>query len=249
MSSEIDALLPAAARSLSDQAIADHYSLGSAARWVRANFVSSIDGAADMAGRSAGLGGDADHRVFDLLRRLCDVVLVGAGTVRTEGYGAMRLDDVAVAARIERGLAPQPAFAIVSARLDLDPSSTLFTEAPVAPLIITSASAARPAGVALSRAADVIVAGADSVDLPVALAALAERGLTRVHCEGGPSLFGSMLAADVIDELCLTVSPLLTAGSAGRITRGVIPATRGMSLAGVLQSDSTLLLRYLRDRS
>jgi riboflavin biosynthesis pyrimidine reductase len=78
--------------------------------------------------------------------------------------------------------------------------------------------------------------------------ALSERRLTRIHCEGGPSLFGSLLAADVVDELCLTVSPLLVGGDSPRIANGEVAEPRGMTLAGILRSESTLLLRYLRDR-
>jgi riboflavin biosynthesis pyrimidine reductase len=78
------------------------------------------------------------------------------------------------------------------------------------------------------------------------VAQLAERGLKQVLCEGGPTLFGTILAADRADELCLTVSPVLEAGEAGRIAVGPIPAARDLSLAQVLASDGTLMLRYLR---
>lgn len=249
MTASIDALIPAAASALSDEAIAAHYSAGSSEHWLRVNFVASIDGAVTVDGKSGGLGGEADHRVFDILRRLCDVVLVGAGTVRTEGYGPMRLDEASVAARVERGLTPQPTFAIVSARLDLDPASPIFTSSPVTPIIVTSAAAPRARFDTLSHLADVIVAGEDSVDASVAVAALGDRGLTRIHSEGGPSLFGSLLASDVVDELCLTVSPVLASGDSGRISTGKLPELRGMSLAGLLWCDNVLLLRYLRHRS
>jgi riboflavin biosynthesis pyrimidine reductase len=243
---EITSLLPVGPSPLDDAALADHYLTGTGARWVRVNFVSSIDGAVTVEGKSAGLGGEADHRVFDLLRKLCDVVLVASGTVKTEGYGAMILDDASVAARLARGLKPQPRFAIVSGSLDLDPESEVFTEAPVRPLVITIESA--PAHDALSKVADVVACGETSVDPGLMVAALVERGLGRIHCEGGPTLFGSLLAADVVDELCLTVSPLMAGGTAGRIDHGDLPEARGMTLAGVLHSGDTLLLRYLRDR-
>jgi riboflavin-specific deaminase-like protein len=249
VSAEIDGLVPVVANTLTDGQIADHYQDGSRANWLRANFVASIDGAATVEGKSAELGGDADRRVFDLLRTLCDVVLVGAGTVRIEGYGALRLDEASVAARVERGLEPQPRFAIVSSRLDLDPAAPVFTDAKIKPVLITSAAAPKKALDALSEVADVVVVGEASVDLTAAVSALEDRGLTRIHCEGGPTLFASLLAADLVDELCLTVSPLLVAGDARRITRGDIPQPRNMDLAGVLRSERMLLLRYLRDRT
>lgn len=244
---EISSLVPVVGGPLDDAALAEHYSRDATQHWLRVNFVSSIDGAATVDGVSGGLGGDADHRVFDLLRTLCDVVLVAAGTVRKEGYGAMRLSDEDAAARAARGLAPQPVFAIASGSLDLDPVSPVFTDAPVRPIVVTSA-AASPSS-ALERVADVLVCGETIIDPALMLRALAERGLTRIHCEGGPSFFGSLLAADVVDELCLTVSPLLVGGDSGRISHGDLPSPRAMSLAGVLKSDDTLLLRYIRSRT
>ena len=111
MSARIDRLWPEPAEDLDDERIVATYAFPDDKAWLRVNFVSSLDGAATRDGRSGGLGDDADHRVFDLLRRPADVVLVGAGTVRTEGYGAMTLDDAAVAWRRERGLPPQPVLA------------------------------------------------------------------------------------------------------------------------------------------
>jgi len=244
----IDCLYPWVEPDVDDASLADHYSAGTAAarHWLRVNFVSSVDGAVTVDGRSGGLGDDADRRVFDILRWLCDVVLVGAGTVRTEGYGAMVVDDDAMTARVLAGLKPQPTFAIASASLDLDPESPIFTKAPVRPIILTVASAPPERRERLEHLADIVVCGEDQVDAAQLVAALVERGLTRIHCEGGPQLFGTLLAADAVDELCLTVSPQLVGGGAGRIVSGELPDVRGLTLAGVLRSESTLLLRYVR---
>lgn len=212
---------------------------------VRVNFVSSADGAATRGGLSGGLGDDADLRYFELLRRVADVVVVGAGTVRTEGYGPMRVSQESSAWRIENGLPPHPVFAIVSGQLDLDPASRIFTEAPVRPIIITT-SGGDASG--FTEAADVIPAGHGSrIDTSAAVAALRERGLTRILCEGGPTLFGALLAADEVDELCVTIAPTLEAGGARRIAAGEIPEPRAMRLAHVLRSGSTLLVRYRRE--
>jgi riboflavin biosynthesis pyrimidine reductase len=243
---DIDSLLPVAATSLDDDALAAHYA--ARPRWFRVNFVSSIDGAVTVDGKSGGLGGDADHRVFDILRRLCDVVLVAAGTVRTEGYGPMVVGDDAVDARVARGLKPQPTFAIVSRSLDLDPTSPIFTTAPVKPIVVTVGSSDSLTRERLATVAEVIVCGEDELDLASMVDALVERGLTRIHCEGGPTLFGALLAADLVDELCLTVSPLIASGDSARIAHSALTTPRGMSLAGVLRSEDTLLLRYTRAR-
>jgi riboflavin biosynthesis pyrimidine reductase len=215
-------------------------------RLVRANFVASIDGAATAQGLSGGLSGDADKRVFDILRSLCDVVLVGAGTVRAEGYGPMRLDEPAVQFRRANGLSDQPVFAIVSGTLNLDPQSTAFTKAPVRAIVVTVEASSQTKKEALRRVADVIACGQDKLDVGVMLDAFAQRGLRHVLCEGGPTLFGALLAADRVDELCLTISPLVEAGDARRIVLGAAGKARHMTLHHVLVSDGTLILRYLR---
>ncbi|MEY9952808.1 pyrimidine reductase family protein [Leifsonia sp. EB34] len=244
----IDRILPLPAEEgVGDGRIAELYSEGAGDPWLRVNFVSSIDGAATRQGLSGGLSGDADHRVFDLLRRLSDVVLVGAGTVRAEGYGAMRVDEASQRARRDAGMTAHPVFAIVSASLDLDPASPIFREAPERPIIVTTELSRRDTREALADVADVVVCGAERVEPSRLVAVLAERGLTRIHCEGGPHLFGDLIAAGVVDELCLTVSPTLEAGVASRISAGAAPILPvGMRLAHVLRSGDTLLLRYVR---
>jgi riboflavin biosynthesis pyrimidine reductase len=210
---------------------------------VRINFVSSIDGAATRGGRSGGLSGPGDKRLFELLRRVCDVVVVGAGTVRDEGYGPMRVSDASAAWRASHGRPPHPVFAIVTGQLDLDPASPIFARAPVRPILLTTERAT--GGERFAAVADVIVAGGAHVDPAKAVAALRERELRHVLCEGGPSLFGSFLAADAVNELCLTISPSLEAGDAPRISNGDSPP-RDMRLASVMRSGETLLLRYAR---
>jgi riboflavin biosynthesis pyrimidine reductase len=215
---------------------------------VRVNFVASIDGAATDHGLSGGLSGPADKRVFDILRRLCDVVVVGAGTLRAEGYGPMRLDEASIQWRRAHGWADQPVFAIVSGTLGLESESTVFTEAPVRAIVVTVGASSRAKKEALSRVADVVVCGEERLDVRVMLAELAKRGLSQVLCEGGPTLFETLLDADCVDELCLTISPLIEAGNARRIAAGPLPETRRMALHHVLVSDSTLMLRYVRAR-
>ncbi|MHC5797526.1 pyrimidine reductase family protein [Lacisediminihabitans sp. FW035] len=245
MEVRIDRVFPSPGYDLSDDALSGLYTRADRSqRWLRVNFVSSLDGAVTIDGLSGGLGGEADHRVFDLVRELCDVVIVGAGTVRGEGYGPMVVPPASVARRVSRGLAPHPVFAIVSNRLDLDPASRIFTEAPVRPIIVTTDAAPRDRRQSLAAVADLVIAGDSHLDPRVLVDSLAARGLAQQHCEGGPSLFGSLLAAGVVDELCLTVSPQLVAGDAGRIVTGDLAGPRKLSLGHVLASGDTLLLRY-----
>ena len=240
----IDSLWPVTASDLDDDAVIAGYEEDVADRWVRVNFVSSIDGSATQAGRSGALSDAADKRVFALLRRVCDVVLVGAGTVRVEGYGGMRVDDASAAWRTSHGFASQPTLAIVSGDLGLDPASEVFTKAPVRPMVLTVAAAPEARREALAQVADVIECGEASVDTAIAVRMLAERGLNRVHCEGGPHLFGTFAAERTLDEVCLTVSPVLEGGLGKRIIDGAPQLPLDMRLAQVLRSGDTLLLRY-----
>ena len=204
------------------------------ARHVRANFVSSLDGAVTVGGKSAGLSSEADRALFKLLRQLADVVLVGAGTARTENYGGAKPVD---------GHAPP--IAVVSKSLDLDESSRLFTDTTVRPIVVTCAASPDAVRSRLAAVADVIVAGDADVDLVAALDELAERGLARVLCEGGPHLLGSLATAGVLDELCLTLAPMIAGGTAGRIVAGYLPeVVEPMQLRHVLEEDGHLFLRY-----
>ena len=212
---------------------------------LRANFVSSADGAVTLDGFSAGLSGGPDKRVFGLLRMLCDALLVGAGTLRDEGYGPVRLSEERRSWRRANGLHPYPTPVVVSARLDLDPASDFFANAPVRPLVLTpEIGPAVPTG--LDDVAEVIRVGDTQVDCLAARALLHERGLAQILCEGGPSLFRALIAVDAVDELCLTVSPLLAGPGAGRIVLGAPTPTRRLTLRHVLEADGALLLRYVR---
>ncbi|MER6585274.1 pyrimidine reductase family protein [Micromonospora chalcea] len=225
---------------------------------LRVNFVASADGAVTLDGYSAGLSGEPDKRVFGLLRMLCDALVVAAGTLRHEGYRAVRLSPERRAWRRERGLAEFPTLVVVSGSLDLDPAQAAFADAPVRPIVLTHADAVPPPG--LTDVADLVrcgtapvtstdrVDGSGRVDLAVGLAELRRRGLDQLLCEGGPHLFGALTAADLVDELCLTVAPLLAGAGPGRITAGDASPPRHLPLRHVLAAaDGVLMLRYARD--
>ncbi|SDY45636.1 Pyrimidine reductase, riboflavin biosynthesis [Micromonospora pattaloongensis] len=231
---------------LDDGALADLYRPDPATPALRVNFVTSLDGAVELDGYSAGLSGGPDKRVFGVLRMLCDALLVGAGTLRQEGYRALRLSEPRRAWRRAHGLPEFPTLVVVSASLELDPAQAAFADAPVRPLVLTHAGAPERRRAALAPVADVLTIGKDAVDLPAALAELRARGHRQVLCEGGPRLFGTLTAADLVDELCLTVSPLLTGPGASRITTGPPSPPRALALRHALAADDVLLLRYAR---
>ena len=209
---------------------------------LRVNFVTSLDGAVAVDGRSAGLSGDADKAVFRLLRRECDALLVGAGTFRAENYRPLTLDTERRAWRIDHGLAPYPRLVVASRSLRLPATHPALADAPVRPIVLTASM--EPADELESVAGIVRAAG-----LTIGLQRLRAMGLTNILCEGGPYLFGELSKADLVDELCLTVSPLLAGPGAGRITAGDVHPPRHMRLSRMdTADDGTLLLRYERRR-
>ncbi|MCU7822431.1 dihydrofolate reductase family protein [Kitasatospora sp. DSM 101779] len=220
---------------------------GAGRPWLRANMVSSLDGSARLEGLSEGLSSAADKRIFGVLRALADVVLVGAETVRAEGYRPARARKEFAAARAAAGQAPAPVIAVVSRRLALNLSAPLFTEPLVRTVVLTTEDSPAEARRAVAEVADVVVAGEQSVDLPAAVAALAARGWTRQLTEGGPRLLGGLAAAGLLDELCLSLAPLMTAGDAPRIAYGAaVEKVRAMRLESLIEEGGFLFGRYVR---
>ena len=238
-------ILPSPGDELDLLALADVYAYPRD-RWLRANFVSSADGAAYVDGKSGGLSSPDDKRVFGVLRVLADVVLVGAGTARVEEYKPARRRPSLAALR--EGRPETQPIAVVTKTLGLNLASPLFTEAPpdARTIVITCAASDAELRTEAAKVADLIVAGEETVDLSQALAELNDRDLGRVLCEGGPHLLGDLSAAGLLDELCLSFSPTLAGPGAGRIIAGQPSDARGMKLAHVLAGDdSFLFLRYL----
>lgn len=213
---------------------------------VRMNFIASLDGAVTVGGTSGALGDAADRAAMQAIRTLADVIVVGAGTVRAEGYGGVEVGEADASWRESRGWPPQPRLAIVSNRLDLDPGHPVFAKAVTRPIVVTHARAPEAERAALAEVADVRMCGESAVDVDVMLDRLAQDGLRQVLCEGGPGLFGSLLEAGLVDELCLSLSPTLVGGDAGRIVRGASEAVRRMRLVHTWSAGDLLLLRYAR---
>lgn len=221
-----------------------------AGAWLRANMVTSLDGAAHHDGHSKPLSCPADMRLFGVLRGLADAVIVGAQTVRTEGYGPAKERQAFAARRVAAGQGPAPAVAVVSSGLQLDFSARLFT-APLVPTLLVTGAGAAPdrIGEALKAGVEVVFAGEGATVEPSRVApALAERGLRRLLTEGGPRLLGQFVGADALDELCLTVAPRLTSGEAPRIADGHpgLATPTDFRLTGLLEEDGFLFSRYRR---
>ena len=216
--------------------------------WVTGHMVAGLDGTAAVGGRVGSLSTAPDQELFRRMRQIADVVLVGAETVRREGYGAVRLSEEARAARQAAGRAPVPPLAVVSRSLAFDWTARAFTDAPDgAPTHVITCTAADPARLARAReVATVVIAGEERVDPVVAMRALADLGHRVVLCEGGPTWLGELVAADRLDELCLSVSPLIGGDPLPVCVNPPGSGITSFGLRGAMVEDDTLFLRYER---
>ncbi len=219
--------------------------------WVRANMIASLDGGATADGKSGTLAGPGDRAVFTHMRQLADVILVGAGTVRTENYSGAQLPPAQRQARRRRGQAEVPPIAVVTNRGVLQRDAKIFTRTEVAPLILTSADAVADTRSRLGSVAEVLDAsGPDPADVDAAtvLRILGERRLLRVLAEGGPQFLGVLIQQDLLDDLCLTVAPLLVGGEARRIATGPGQVHSRMRRSHLLTDEAGYLYaRYVRE--
>jgi 5-amino-6-(5-phosphoribosylamino)uracil reductase len=214
--------------------------------WIAGNMVTSIDGAVAVGGRSGPLGGEGDHATFRAIRAVADVIVAAGGTVRAESYGPPKPSEAVREARVARGQAERPRMAVVSGSLDLDTGSAFFTEAWEPPLVYTAESAPADRLAALRSVADVQVLGADQVDLLAVAHHLGSLGVGCAVVEGGPTLNGHLLDADLLDELNLTLAPLLVGGDSPRAVSGADEHPRPFALAHLWEADGSLLARYVR---
>lgn len=191
--------------------------------WVGVCMVAGLDGSTVVDDNSRALSSPADTQVLVTLRRLADVIIVGAGTVRAEGYGPPSK--------------PGQRVGVVSRSGDLDLTTPLFTSG-AGFLIVPHSAPERPV--------DTVRAGDTRVDLA---AALGQLDACFVQAEGGALLNAALAEADLIDELNLTISPVISGGDGPRLTTGARPLLHRMDLAHVLEDDGFLFTRYTRRRS
>ena len=221
--------------------------------WLLVNMIATADGSAtDPAGASGGLGGPADKAVLSAIRAVADVIVAGAATVVAEDYGPARPSAAVRQMRLARGQAAAPRIAVVSGSLSIDPAQRVFREAAAdaRPIVLTGERTDPRRRQALDAVADVHPAGDVEIDWRRALDVLhTVAGARTVLCEGGPRTVGQLVAADLVDELCLTVAPALAAGPSPRIAHGAVAGpARALDLARVMTEDGFLFLRYVRDR-
>ncbi|OIN80614.1 pyrimidine reductase family protein [Mycobacterium malmoense] len=219
--------------------------------WVRANFITSVDGGATADGKSGPMAGAGDRLIFNLLRELADVIVVGAGTVRIEGYSGAHVGAAQRQRRQARGQSEVPRLAIVTKSGRLGRDMPVFTRTEAPPLVLTCTAAAAEARHLLTDLCEVVdCSGSDpgKVDEAALLAILGARGMRRILTEGGPMLLGSLVERDMLDELCLTIAPYLVGGLARRIATGPGEVLTRMRCAHILTDDAGYLYtRYVKD--
>lgn len=212
---------------------------------VYVNMVSSADGAATVGGRSRVLSGEADRIAFRRLRETADAILVGAGTARDEDYRPPRLPTEAQDRRRARGQVLLPRLVVVSARLALDPTMRMFSDPTNPPLILTTEESGARANSALRAVAEVLSAGRGELDFEALLRQLRALGIKRLLCEGGPTLNAALISRGLVDELFLTISPLVVGHSPHRIVTGDVAGPRRLSLRELREHAGELLMRYV----
>ena len=225
--------------------------------WLRANMISTVDGAASGPdGSSSSINNSSDFRVFEMLRALCDVVVVAAGTVRAEGYAGIHTPPHLANLRSELGLTPHPALVIVSASGQVPWQTLMAVKDYPLPFVVTSATGARALPSDFPRAQlGVLPADVSGwLSAPAIMEWVVAQGWSRVQLEGGPRLLGQFVNAGLVDELCLTIAPHLFPGAPTRITElsddpAAFQRMSTVRLAHVLVGANTLLTRWLVERS
>jgi len=229
---------------ITDDGLTAAYPWPDSGRWVRAMMVTTLDGAAAGAdGLSGSVSSDADMRVFGSVRRFADAVLVGAQTMRAERYTPMRTQPARAEARAANGQSAAPVIVVVSRSLDLPWDLPVWSESTHRPVVVTGTDADPDRLREAREHADVVAL--PEVSPAAILDAVVDRGLRRIVCEGGPRLLAELTAAGLVDELDITIAPLMAGTSETPVTPVLEEAAR-FEPVHVLEGDGFLMTRYVR---
>lgn len=208
------------------------------------NIVESIDGATAIDGGASGLNDADDRQLFLALRSVADVVMNGAATVRAENIGPVKLSDDMRRLRREAGIHEPPTMVVLSRSLSLDPGLRIFSDPERRPVIITDIGADPDRVEMLQEVADIVhLEKLNAAGIVDALGAASV-----ILCEGGPTVNSQLIEGGVVDEVNLTISPVLALGDSKRVASGP-PSNRPteMRLDRTLVGDKSLFLRFVRD--
>ena len=207
--------------------------------------LTTLDGAiAGADGLSGSISSATDRLIFSEVRRLADAVLVGAGTIRAERYNPLKAKPEYQEARAAAGLQPASVVVIVSRTLDLPWQDPLFHESSQQPIVLTTTHDS--SSHELNRAqAHADVQQIPDLEARTIIGAMHARGLSRIVCEGGPSLLTQMAAADLIDEYDITLAPIL-AGNGHGIVNGPLGEVKRLHLAHAITDEGFVFTKYVR---
>jgi len=230
-----------------DDIYRDQRATASGLPWLMINMIETVDGVTEVEGVSGPLGSPGDKDIFGTIRTLPDIILVGSNTAVAEQYNPPSTSVSTKARRLTNGVWPVARIALVSAQLDFDLTLPMFNRPSQRPIVVTTTNADAKKMGPIAEIADLIQCGVDSVDLTQALREMADLGVQRVLSEGGPSLNGALLAAGLVDEVFITIAPLLGGGQARGIARGdIVSQIEELELQHVLTEDHFLFLRYTK---
>lgn len=207
--------------------------------FVAVNMITTLDGRASIEGRSKQLGSEADTKHLLGLRTRFDAVLIGGGTMRAERYGRIISREDDRRSRLDSGLQADALAVIISGDLDLPFDAPLFTNGNGRVLIFTRKSDHPETETPVE-----LVTSEGRIDASDVLRHLHEIGVRTVLCEGGPHLFGQLVAAGLVDAFFLTLTPLLTGGDAPHILEANLPAESKLELTGLVEAEGDLFCRY-----
>ncbi len=245
LATPIERLLPDRAETTVDDQLAgfDPVAMCSAddRPYVYTNFAVTVDGHATVEGRSGAIGTETDTAMLVALRMRAEAIMVGAGTMRAERYGRVFTDPSRRAVRERRGLPADPLFVLVSGRLDLPWDAPLFTDGGGRVLIFTASEKSPPETATPVR----VVRHQGRVDVVEALRHLrVERGIRSLLSEGGPHLHADLLSAGLVDELFVTLGPMLAGGEGPGLTSGLPEHVTPLELVWLLRDGDELFARY-----
>jgi riboflavin-specific deaminase-like protein len=212
--------------------------------YVVANMVSTADGKATVGGRTREIADDADRLLFHHLRTQADAILAGTGTLRIERYGPLLRDEEMRAKREREGFAPVPLAVVISRSGEIPFEAPLFHDPESKIVVFTAAEADPPA---CEAQVEVTRVSPDELTLDNVLRRLrSDHDVRALMCEGGPTLLSSLVADGLLDELFLTIAPMLVSGSDTlTILHGMpLPDTRKLELVSLLEHDNYLFARY-----
>ena len=219
--------------------------------WIRGNMISSLDGSSTKDGRSGGLANINDRAIFSIIRQSADIIIVGASTVLIEEYSNVCLSINQQNERKKYGQSNIPQIAVITTSSKLKKSDKFFSlNKKQVPFVFTSANNFINTQKRLNMSAEVVNVSSknpEKIDFFTIVKFLAERKFFRILIEGGPFILGKLMEKNILNELCLTISPILIGGKSKRIAISTKQLeVRMQPLSLLMDNEGYFYIRYIR---